>query len=182
MVSRENGIWTKRNRSIIASPCLPTIKDTLNARVKFREGFRPFAAIVLEEYCGEYFDSDYPSPYMLLVYNVKEEYKKKLPGITHVDGTVRIQTVNKEENPAMWELLTEFRKLTGYGVLINTSFNIRGEPIVATPHNAVDSFNRADMDYLVIGDYVAAKQNNAKALDELKSEQSQVMTKAANQY
>ncbi len=157
------------NRSIIASPTIEKMKDTLNARVKFREGFRPFAAIVLEEDCGLYFDSDFPNPFMLMVYNVKPEMLGKLPGITHVDNSVRIQTVNKEENPEMHALLTAFKKETGYSVLINTSFNIKGEPIVCTPFDAIDSFERADMDYLVIGDYVVAKPGDEKSLEALKA-------------
>lgn len=148
------------NRSILANPCIAEMKDILNARVKFREGFRPFAAIILEEHCGTYFDNDYPNPYMLMVYNVLENMKSVIPAITHVDGTVRIQTVNKTENPPMRELLTAFQKETGVPVLINTSFNIKGEPIVCTPHDAVSSFHRADMDYLVIGDYVVAKKGD----------------------
>jgi carbamoyltransferase len=125
--------------------------------VKFREGFRPFAAIVLEESCGTYFDSDFPNPYMLFVYNVRPEYLGKLPAITHVDDSVRIQTVNKTENPEMRKLLEAFQKETGYSVLVNTSFNIRGEPIVANPEDAVRSFAEADMDYLVMGNFVVRK-------------------------
>lgn len=155
------------NRSIIASPLISNIKDTLNARVKFREGFRPFAAIVLQEDCGKYFDCDYPNPYMLMVYNVRNEFLGKLPGITHVDNSVRIQTVNETENPQMRELLLAFKKETGYSVLINTSFNIKGEPIVCSPHEAVDSFVRADMDYLVIGNYIVAKPGDEKSLEGL---------------
>lgn len=146
------------NRSIIGNPCLEEMKDVLNARVKFREGFRPFAPIVLEEQCGEFFDHDYPSPYMLLVYNVREKYKGKIPSVTHADGSARVQTVNRKENPEMWELLTAFQKESGVPMLINTSFNIKGEPIVCTPHEAVDSFDRADMDYLVMGNYIVGKK------------------------
>lgn len=152
------------NRSIIGSPVVADMKEVLNARVKFREGFRPFAAIVLEEDCGKYFDCDFPNPYMLLVYNIRNEYLGKLPAITHVDNSVRIQTVNKTENPQMRELLEEFRNETGYSVLVNTSFNIKGEPIVCTPEEAVHSFDRADMDYLIMGDYIVAKKGNAAAL------------------
>lgn len=155
------------NRSIIASPLVEDMKTVLNARVKFREGFRPFAAIVLEEDCGKYFDNDFPNPYMLFVYNVRPEYLGKLPSITHVDNTVRIQTVNKTENPHMRELLEAFKKETGYSVLVNTSFNIKGEPIVCTPQDAVHSFARADMDYLVIGNYVVAKPGDEKSLEAL---------------
>ncbi|MCA6364701.1 MAG: carbamoyl transferase [Bacteroidetes bacterium] len=146
------------NRSILASPLVADMKAILNARVKFREGFRPFAAIVLEESCGTYFDSDFPNPYMLFVYNVRPEYLNKLPAITHVDNSVRIQTVNQTENPEMRRLLEAFQKETGYSVLVNTSFNIKGEPIVATPEDAVRSFAEADMDYLVIGNYVVRKK------------------------
>jgi carbamoyltransferase len=156
------------NRSIIASPLVPEMKNILNARVKFREGFRPFAAIVLEEDCGKYFDSGYPNPYMLVVYNVLPQHLGKLPSITHIDNSVRIQTVNRTENPQMRELLEAFKKETGYSVLVNTSFNIKGEPIVCTPHDAVHSFVRADIDYLVIGNFVVAKQGDEKSLEELK--------------
>ncbi len=155
------------NRSIIASPLIAEMKNVLNARVKFREGFRPFAAIVLEEDCGKYFDCDYPNPFMLLVYSVLEEYREKLPSITHVDNTVRIQTVSKTENSQMKELLEAFKKETGYSVLINTSFNIKGEPIVCTPSDAVHSFERADIDYLIIGNYVVAKPGDEKSLEGL---------------
>ncbi|HEY6163129.1 MAG TPA: carbamoyltransferase C-terminal domain-containing protein [Bacteroidia bacterium] len=155
------------NRSIIANPLVAEMKNVLNARVKFREGFRPFAAIVLEEDCGKYFDSSFPNPYMLVVYNVREEYLGKIPAITHVDNSVRIQTVNKTENPQMRDLLEAFKKETGYSVLINTSFNIKGEPIVCTPYDAVHSFDRADMDYLIIGNYVVAKKGDEKSLEGL---------------
>jgi len=156
------------NRSIIANPLVAEMKNVLNARVKFREGFRPFAAIVLEEDCGKYFDCAEPNPYMLVVYNVRPEYLGKLPSITHVDNSVRIQTVNKSENPQMRDLLEAFKKETGYSVLINTSFNIKGEPIVCNPDDAVRSFAVADMDYLVIGNYVVAKAGDEKSLNGLK--------------
>lgn len=152
------------NRSILGSPVVQNMKEVLNARVKFREPFRPFAAIVLEEDCGKYFDSSFPNPYMLLVYNVRPEYLGKIPAITHVDDTVRIQTVNQTENPQMRELLEAFRKETGYSVLVNTSFNIKSEPIVCSPYDAVYSFYRADMDYLVMGNYIVAKKGDEQAL------------------
>lgn len=155
------------NRSIIGSPLVKDMKEVLNARVKFREGFRPFAAIVLEEDCGKYFDCAYPNPYMLLVYNVLKEYLGKLPAITHVDNSVRIQTVNQTENPQLRELLTAFKDETQYSVLVNTSFNIRGEPIVCSPYDAVRSFSLADMDYLVMGNFVVAKKGDEKSLEGL---------------
>lgn len=153
------------NRSIITSPLGPDMKAIVNSRVKFREAFRPFAAIVLEEDCGKYFDNDFPNPYMLFVYNVRPQYLSKMPAITHVDNSVRIQTVNEKENPEMRRLLEAFREETGYSVLLNTSFNIKGEPIVATPEDAVHSFARADMDYLVMGEYVVAKKGDEKSLE-----------------
>jgi carbamoyltransferase len=155
------------NRSILANPCMPEMKDVLNARVKFREGFRPFAAIVNEEDCGTYFDCGYPDPYMLKVYQVREEYKKLLPSITHVDGSIRIQTVNEKENPSMRKLLDEFKKETGFSVLINTSFNIKGEPIVCTAYDAVYSFDRCDMDYLVIGRFIVTKKGDENSIRNL---------------
>jgi carbamoyltransferase len=155
------------NRSILASPLQAHMKDALNARVKFRESFRPFAAMVLEEECGKYFDGDKPNPYMLLVYNVRPEYRSVLPAITHVDQSVRIQTVNQTENPEMRLLLEAFRKETGHPVLINTSFNIRGEPMVCSPKDAVESFAQADMDYLIMGNFVVAKPGDEGALQGL---------------
>jgi carbamoyltransferase len=152
------------NRSIITSPLHPDMKAIVNARVKFREAFRPFAAIVLEEDCGKYFDSDFPNPYMLFVYNVRPEYLGKMPAITHVDNSVRIQTVNKKENPELRKLLEAFKKETDCSVLLNTSFNIKGEPIVASPEDAVKSFAEADIDYLVMGDFVVAKPGDEAAL------------------
>ncbi|HTL82070.1 MAG TPA: carbamoyltransferase C-terminal domain-containing protein, partial [Bacteroidia bacterium] len=155
------------NRSILTSPLGDDTKAIVNARVKFREAFRPFAAIVLEEDCGKYFDNDFPNPYMLFVYNVRKEYLGKMPAITHVDNSVRIQTVNQTENPEMRKLLEAFKKECGYSVLLNTSFNIKGEPIVASPEDAVKSFAAADMDYLVMGDYVVAKKGDENSLQSL---------------
>lgn len=145
------------NRSILASPFPKDMKDTINRRIKFREGFRPFAAIVNEEACSRYFTFHLPNPYMLLVYGVKEEYQKLMPAITHVDGTVRIQTVNEEENPHMRKLLTAFEAIAGHPVILNTSFNIKSEPIVCSPKDAVHSFVNSDLDYLVIGEFLAKK-------------------------
>jgi carbamoyltransferase len=146
------------NRSILTSPFSSDMKDTLNRRVKFREGFRPFAAIVNEEDCGRYFTSAYPNPYMLLVYGVKPEYQTIMPAITHVDGTVRIQTVNEEQNPTLRKLINAFKALTGYSVLLNTSFNIKGEPIVSSVQDALKSFKEGDIDYLVMGEYIVYKE------------------------
>jgi carbamoyltransferase len=154
------------NRSILADPTRPEMKDVVNARVKFREGFRPFAAIVLEEACGTYFDWHAPSPYMLKVYDVRAEYRDKLPSITHVDDSVRVQTVNRTENPEMRRLLEKFREARGVAVLLNTSFNVKGDPIVCTPEDSVATFARTDLDFLVLGEYVAAKPEGESEIRE----------------
>ncbi|MEK7154762.1 MAG: carbamoyltransferase [Patescibacteria group bacterium] len=145
------------NRSILVDPRDPTMKDKLNSKVKFRESFRPFAPSVLEESASEYFDCEKPSPYMLLTYNVKKKYQKEIPAVTHIDGTARIQTVSKKQNLRYWKLLNEFGKITGIPILLNTSFNIKGEPIVNTPQEAVDSFLNSGIDVLAIGSYIVKK-------------------------
>jgi carbamoyltransferase len=145
------------NRSILASPFAKDMKDIINNRIKFRESFRPFAAIVNEEECDKYFTYHLPNPYMLLVYGVKPEYQKLMPAITHVDGTVRIQTVNESENYSMRMLLNAFKTVSGHPVVLNTSFNIKAEPIVCSPKDAVNSFVNSDLDYLVIGNFLVSK-------------------------
>ncbi|MBM4083051.1 MAG: carbamoyl transferase, partial [Planctomycetes bacterium] len=125
------------SRSILADPRKEEMKNILNARVKHREGFRPFAPSILAEKCGEYFDCDYPSPYMILVYNVRKEKFSLLPATIHVDGTGRVQTVEEKVAPLYYRLIKHFESLTGVPVMLNTSFNIRGEPIVNTPREAV---------------------------------------------
>ena len=146
------------NRSILANPCHPDMKDILNTWVKHRESFRPFAPSILEEKCGEYFDENYPSPYMLLVYDVLPKKRKVVPAITHVDNTGRVQTVNQEQNPRYYRLIKEFEKITGVPVILNTSFNIRGEPIVCTPQDALKCFIATGMDYLVMDNFLIAKE------------------------
>lgn len=146
------------NRSFLASPLDKNMKDTLNRRVKFREDFRPFAAAILEEDQGTYLDFSAKNPYMLMVFNVKQEMQHIIPAITHVDGSVRIQTVTEGENQELYNLLLSFKRKTGHGVILNTSFNIKGEPIVCTPQDAIDSFVRADVDALAIGNYLIKKK------------------------
>ena len=146
------------NRSILASPFPSDMKETINRRIKFRESFRPFAAIVTEEDCAHYFSHHLPNPYMLLVYSVKSEYQKLMPAITHVDGTVRIQTVNEVENREMRDLLLAFKRETGHPVILNTSFNIKKEPIVCSPEDAIRSYIASDLDYLVLGSYLVSKK------------------------
>ena len=139
------------NRSILCSPIPPRMKDKLNTQVKHRESFRPFAPACLEEAANEYFELDCPSPFMLLIARVK---KNNVPAITHVDGTARVQTINADQNPKFYSLIKEFQKLTGVPVILNTSFNDSGEPIVETPEDAVRTFKSTNLDALIIGDYL----------------------------
>ena len=170
------------NRSILGDARSSEMQKKMNLKIKYREGFRPFAPTVLEEDIQEYFDLDRPSPYMLLVIPVLKNRLKPLPqdyqsrplydrlyflrsdvpAITHIDYSARIQSVNKETNPRYWALINEFKKQTGYGVIVNTSFNVRGEPIVCTPDDGFRCFMRTEMDYLVIGDYLFDKKDQEK--------------------
>ena len=137
------------NRSILADPRNASMKDILNEKIKHRESFRPFAPSVLEEYASEYFDIDVPSPYMLMVAKVKKP--EIIPAVTHVDGTGRLQTVSNYANPLYYDLINEFFKITGVPVIINTSMNVMGEPIVNTPEQAFQMIVKTDMDCLVMG-------------------------------
>ena len=137
------------NRSILADPRNASMKDILNEKIKHRESFRPFAPSVLEEYASEYFDIDIPSPYMLMVAKVKKP--EIIPAVTHVDGTGRLQTVSNYANPLYYDLINEFFKITGVPVIINTSMNVMGEPIVNTPEQAYQMIVKTDMDCLVLG-------------------------------
>ena len=165
------------NRSIIGDPRNEKMQSVMNLKIKYRESFRPFAPSVLAEKVDQYFELDKPSPYMLLVAEVKkdlhipmnEEQKQlfgidklkiprsKIPAITHVDYSARVQTVHPETNPRYHQLIKQFEALTGCGVLVNTSFNIRGEPIVCTPEDAYRCFMRTEMDYLVVNNYLLVK-------------------------
>jgi carbamoyltransferase len=165
-------------RSIIGDARSPKMQSIMNLKIKFRESFRPFAPSVLEERVSDYFELDRPSPYMLLVADVVEPRRvpKKgdeqdlplvewvnrprsdVPAITHVDYSARIQTVSREDSPRYHAILSEFEKLTGYGVIVNTSFNVRGEPIVCTPEDAYRCFMRTEMDYLVLGSFLLDKK------------------------
>jgi len=165
------------NRSILADPRNPEMQKKLNLKIKYREGFRPFAPSVLEEDYNEFFEGKIKSPYMLMVkktqknvrLKVSDEYwnlnywdklytnRSKLQSITHVDFSSRIQTVNKKTNPRYWSLLNQFKKITNVGVLVNTSFNVRGEPIVNNPEDAFICFMNTEMDYLVIENFIYSK-------------------------
>src|SRR5277367_2553875 len=146
------------NRSIVTHPGLPNMKDVLNARIKHREWFRPFAPAILVEAQHEYFENDHPSPYMLHVYKIRPEKRKSLCAVNHVDNTGRLQTVAREENPLYYDLIQTFGKKTGIPVILNTSFN-ENEPIVCTPQEAIDCYQRTKMDVLAIGPFFACKSD-----------------------
>jgi carbamoyltransferase len=137
------------NRSILADPRDKNMKDILNKKIKHRESFRPFAPSIMEEYVSDYFEIDIPSPYMLMVAKVKQP--EKIPAVTHVDGTGRLQSVSKNSNPLYYNLINEFYKITNVPVLINTSMNVMGEPIVNTPEQAYNMLLKTDMDCIVLG-------------------------------
>lgn len=147
------------NRSIVCDPRRPDMKDVLNSRIKHREPFRPFAPSILAERTGEWFVDDYPSPYMLLAYDVRPEKRSLIPAVTHVDGSGRLQTVERAHNPRYYELISAFEAQTGVPVLLNTSFN-ENEPICCRPEEAVDVFARTRMDLLVLGNFVAEKADH----------------------
>ena len=147
------------NRSILAHPGLPDMKDVLNARIKHREWFRPFAPSILVERQSEYFEYDHPSPFMLHVYKIRPEKRAQLSAVNHVDDTGRLQTVSREENPLYYDLIRAFERRTGIPVILNTSFN-ENEPIVCTPGEAIDCFQRTRMDVLAIGSYLVLKAEN----------------------
>ena len=144
-------------RSILADPRRAEMRDVVNARVKRREGFRPFAPAVLHERGPEYFEDYSPSPFMLLVLPVRPDKRAAVPAVTHVDGTGRLQSVTRASNPAFHHLIQEFDRLTGVPVVLNTSFNLRGEPIVHRPEEAVADYLASGMDALVLGPFLAEK-------------------------
>ncbi len=144
-------------RSILADPRDPDTKRRLNEAVKFREPFRPFAPVVLESRASEYFDCDRPSPYMLFNFTVREDKRSQIPAVTHADNTARIQTVNEKNNALLFDVLTEFDRLTGVPVLLNTSFNLRGWPIVRTPAAAFSTFISSGIDALAMEDCILDK-------------------------
>ena len=147
------------NRSILAHPGLPNMKDVLNARIKRREWFRPFAPSILQERQAEFFEHDHPSPFMLHVYKIKPEKREQLCAVNHVDDTGRLQSVSREENAIYYELIQSFERKTGIPVVLNTSFN-ENEPIVCAPEEAISCFQRTRMDAIAIGPYVALKSEN----------------------
>jgi len=162
-------------RSIIGDARSPRMQSVMNLKIKYRESFRPFAPTCLEECVSEFFELDRPSPYMLLVAPVRKERRRAvtptddirewvnqersdIPAVTHVDYSARIQTVNRTTNPRYYDIIKAFQKRTGYGIIINTSFNVRGEPIVCTPEDAYKCFMRTEMDYLVLESFLLDKK------------------------
>jgi carbamoyltransferase len=145
------------NRSILADPRRPEMKDVLNARVKHREAFRPFAPSIRAEATAEWFDRSYPSPFMVLVYDVLPDKRRLVPAVTHIDGSGRLQTVEHDTNPRYHRLLCEFERLTGVPILLNTSFN-ESEPIVMSPADALDTFAKTRIDLLALGNYVVRRK------------------------
>jgi carbamoyltransferase len=146
------------SRSILASPISPSMQARLN-EIKDREDFRPVAPVVLEEDAGQWFENADCSPFMLFVHNVRPEHAHKIPAVRHVDGTARIQTVRRDQHEFYYDLLQEFKKLTGVPVLVNTSFNTRGEPIVCTPRDAIECFWTSPFDALVINSFLLEKEH-----------------------
>ena len=172
-------------RSILGDPRSPKMQSVMNLKIKYRESFRPFAPSVLREEVGDWFDLENDSPYMLLVAGVTPERRRvmteteeslwgieklniarsEIPAVTHVDYSARIQTVRKEVAPFYWDILDAFRRKTGCPVVVNTSFNVRGEPIVCTPEDAYRCFMRTEMDALVLGDIVLDKSSQPDFVD-----------------
>jgi carbamoyltransferase len=144
------------HRSIVADPRRADMKDILNARIKHREPFRPFAPSILAETTGEWYEQDYSSPFMVLVYKTRSEQRKRIPAVNHIDDTGRLQTVEEQASPRYWRLIKEFEKLTGVPMVLNTSFN-ENEPIVMTPAHAVETFAKTRMDLLVLGNVVVRR-------------------------
>lgn len=154
------------NRSILSNPTNPKMKDILNLKVKHREHFRPFAPVVCEDDALDYFECDEPIPiptdFMLMVYPIKKEKQKLIPAVTHVDGSGRLQTIRREQNPLYYDLIKEFGKISGVPILINTSYNIRGEPIVCTPYDAYKCMMGTGIDYLVMDKFLIKRADNPK--------------------
>jgi carbamoyltransferase len=148
------------NRSILADPRRKDMKEILNSRIKYREPFRPFCPSILAERVGEYFETDYPSPFMVMAYKIKPKQREIIPAVTHGDGTGRLQTVERDVSPRYWKLIHRFGEVTRVPVLLNTSFN-ENEPIVQTPAQAIDCFLRTRMDVLSIGGFILYKEENA---------------------
>ncbi|MFQ6607361.1 MAG: carbamoyltransferase [Fidelibacterota bacterium] len=179
------------NRSILGDPRREDMQSIINLKIKYRESFRPFAPSVLEERMTDWFDSDRPSPYMLLVADVHRDHllelkgeditvglaklkmkRSDIPAVTHVNNTARIQSVSRNDNPLYYQLIREFERVTGCPVIVNTSFNVRGEPIVCSPDEAYICFMRTEMDYLIMGSFLLIKNDQPEFIEGLSWEQS----------
>ena len=174
-------------RSILGDPRSPTMQKNLNLKVKYRESFRPFAPAVLREDVADWFELDSDSPYMLIVADVRKDKRRimsadeqalfgidklnvsrsDIPAVTHIDYSARIQTVSRETNPLYYDMIQAFYQKTGCPVIINTSFNVRGEPIVCRPEEAYKCFMRTEMDYLVMGNFILAKKDQAQLVTDV---------------
>jgi carbamoyltransferase len=144
-------------RSILASPVSPAMQDLLN-EIKDREDFRPVAPVVLEEAAGEWFEGAAESPFMLFTYQVRPQQAHRIPAVRHVDGSARVQTINRSQHPLYYDLIRAFGRRTGIPVLVNTSFNTRGEPVVCTPRDAIEAYSSSPLDALVIGPFLLTKR------------------------
>jgi len=153
-------------RSILSDPTNPKMQEVLNSKVKHREKFRPFAPVVCAEDAGKYFECDKPLPdpvdYMLMVYPIKKKWHSVIPAVTHVDGSGRLQTIKRNQNSLYYDLIKEFGKISGIPILINTSFNIRGEPIVCTPYDAYKCMMGTGIDYLIMDKFIIKREDNLK--------------------
>ena len=153
-------------RSILSNPCNPGMVEILNLKVKHREKFRPFAPVICVDDAKKYFSCDNPVPeptdYMLMVYPIKKQYHKKIPAVTHVDGSGRLQTIRKDQNKLYYNLIKDFEKHSNTPILINTSFNIRGEPIVCEPKHAYKCMMGTGIDYLIMGKFLIKRSDNPK--------------------
>jgi carbamoyltransferase len=158
----EHGPRALGNRSIICNPSIPEMKDILNAKVKNREWYRPFAPVVRLEDVSKYFEFEGESRWMSFCPKVKEEWRDKLAAITHVDNTARVQTVTREQNEFLYDLITEFEKETGVGVVLNTSFNVNGKPILSTYKDAFIIYDKTQLDCLLLEDYYIRKETFPK--------------------
>ncbi len=147
-------------RSILADPRKEEVKEKVNNCVKYREWWRPFAPSILEEFYFDYLDAKFLSPFMILSFPLKKEKREKVPAITHIDGSARPQSVNKEVNPFYWNIINEFYKKTGIPLILNTSFNLKGEPIVCSPFDAIRTFYTSGLDFLIMEEFIVYKDKN----------------------
>jgi carbamoyltransferase len=153
------------NRSILADPTRANMKDVINAKIKRREGFRPFAPTILQPAVSTYFEQDVFSPFMMHVVKLRPEWRERLPAITHVDGTGRLQSIARDTNPLYYDLIHSFGELSGIPIVLNTSFN-ENEPIVDTPEQAMSCFLRTGLDAICLGRYLVVKGEHAKLLSD----------------